>query len=112
MAVDAVRSVNMAGYASWVKPILELAPTMFPGYAEALALIAQRKEAMRQADIHGSIGKTAGWSPNKNFKLEFEMPYEAVLLFKAAFGRDALQNPKVKKLIHENHPEFSFRLRR
>lgn len=104
-----VYSPNMAGYNAWVKPILELAPKMFEGYADALALIAQRREAMRQADITGPMGRTAGWSPGGNFKMDAEFPYVASLLLKAAFGIDALTNRAKRHFILKLHPEFSYK---
>lgn len=103
---------SLSGYRAWVQPILELAPKIFPGYAEAMAVIQQRREMMRQADIIGPTGKSAGWSPSGNMKMALEMPYEASLLFKAALGPDALTNPKKREFIMREHPEFSFRLRR
>jgi hypothetical protein len=102
----------VSGYESWVKPILEIAPLIFPGYAEAMALIGQKREALRAADIVGPTGQTAGWSPTRNFKIALEMPEAAALLFKAAFGRDALTNPRKRRFIMRMHPEFTYQLRR
>ena len=104
----------LAGYNAWVEPLLrpDVACKIFPGYAEALAMIAQKREAMRQADIVGPTNSTAGWSPSGNFKLDMEVPYVAALLLKAAFGPDALTNKKKRHLILQLHPEFSFRIRR
>lgn len=103
-----VYAPQMAGYNAWVKPILELAPKMFPGYAEALAMIARRREAMRVADIAGPMKQTTGWSPSGNFKMDAEFPYEAALLLKAAFGHDALTNRAKRHFILKLHPEFSY----
>lgn len=96
------------GYESWCKETLrpDVACLVFEGYAETLAMIAQKREAMRQLDIKGPMGKTWGWSPGKNFKLSLEMPLVAALCLKAALGRDCLQDPKKRQFIAQQHPEF------
>lgn len=109
--IDTVRQTYdpaIAGYKAWVEPILDAAPTLFPGYAEALEMIAIRREMMRQADITGPMGRTAGWSPSGNFKMDGEFPYEAALLLKAAFGPDALSNTRKRHMILKLRPEFSY----
>lgn len=112
-----VRPVNdpaVSGYEAWVRPLLkpEVACKIFPGYAETLYRIASRREAMRVADITGpGVAATAGWSPTKQFKLAIEVPYVAALLLKAALGHDALTNPRKRRFIMREHPEFTFALR-
>jgi hypothetical protein len=102
------------GYNAWCRGLLEPenACKLFEGYAEALTHIATKREALRQADLHGPIGKTAGWSPSGNIKIQLEMPYVAMLLLKAALGRDALQDPKKRRFIAQQHPEFDMTIRR
>lgn len=102
------------GYKAWLDDMLrpEVACRLFSGYAEALALIAQKREAMRQMNIIGPIGRTAGWSPKGNFKLELEMPYVAALALKAALGEDALRDPRKRRFIASRHPEFVMTIRR
>jgi len=109
--VPHVMASAMTGYNAWVKDLLkpEVASKLFPGFAEGLALIAERRERMRQLDIAGPMGKTAGWSPDRNFKLDGEFPYCAALLLKAAFGPDALTNKQKRHYILQLHPEFSYR---
>ena len=108
-----VHDPAVSGYRAWAKPLLEMAPHIFPGYADAMAAIALHREEMRRADITGSgMQKTAGWSPSGNVKMALEMPYEASLIFKAALGPDALTNPRKRRFIMAEHPEFSFKLSR
>lgn len=109
-----VVSLDLTGYKAWVEPLLNIdyACAHFPGYAEALAMIAAKRERLRQLDLTGPIGKTAGWSPSGNFKQDAEFPYHAALLLKTAFGDDALRNKRKRHLILQLHPEFSLRIKR
>ena len=114
---ETVRSIHdpvITGYNAWVEPLLrpDVACKLFEGYAEALAMIARKREALRQADITGPMGTTAGWSPSGNFKQDAEFPYVAALLLKGAFGQDALSNRRKRHLILKLHPEFDLRIRR
>lgn len=108
MALETKTVHPYPGYDAWVAPLLHIdtACKMFPGYAEALTLIAAKREAMRKADIAGPIRKTAGWSPSGNFKQHMELPYEAALLLKAALGEDALRDKRKRAFIAKMHPEF------
>ena len=104
------------GYNAWCRGLLEPenACKIFEGYAEALMHIKQKRDALRQADITGPgpLKRTAGWSPSGHFKVELEMPYVAMLLLKAALGRDCLQDPRKKRFIAQMHPEFVMTIRR
>ena len=97
-----------AGYVAWVRDLLhpDTACKRFVGYREALDAIARKREALRLVDIRGPLGKTAGWSPSRNFRQDGEYPYVASLLLKMAFGRDALSNRRKRHLILDLHPEF------
>lgn len=107
---------ELAGLNAWVRHFLDnpqmIDETIDPSYTAALAMIAAKREALRHADNAGPMGKTAGWSPTKQHKIDAEFPYVAALLLKAAFGRDALSNNRKRNLILQQYPEFSLRIRR
>lgn len=78
-----------------------------------MAAIVARREAMRQADIAGKYNMhAAGFSPSGNVKLSLEMPLAVWIAARVAYGKDVFQNPKKLRLFKQEHPEYTFDIRR
>jgi hypothetical protein len=46
----------------------------WPWYANFLAYMDQQRRELRKAGLTGKYTKTLGWSPDRKFKVRFEMP--------------------------------------